>query len=599
MCGINLILNNPGRDGQAAIDKMMHATIHRGPDHSSSLKIAENVYIAGNRLRILELNEQANQPLVTPDGWGILVWNGALYNYQDLRNTLLARQVVFRGRSDSEVLLQWLYVFGEEGLKALQGMYSLIFINKKSESIIVARDLFGKKPLYYFHENNTWIFSSEVRGVLASGLARKSWDQTQYLPYFYLRHTLPDRTFFDDIDQIQPGNVLILGFDGVVKRSFFLEMDMSPHHEPTIETFGGLLLDAVMKHFHADVPVGLVLSGGVDSTLLYQLWFQETGIPLHAYTAVYEDKYQGRFQDYRFAREVAKTFRAKHTEVLLTPAVFQEHWDEYCHALDHPVGDSAGFITWLISKTATSEVKVLISGAGADELLGGYNRHQAFLFYLKHSRSILNAKAILKYFPLGKREYRKFMAALSSVAKETYLNFAGLQPLPADLFQQVSAHFSPEEYPYKAALNWDRQVYLVNDILKIHDNATMAYGIEGRAPYLDWPLVQFVNALPEDQLRAVSNKKWIRELLSAGGFGEIASRKKLGFGLPILDWIRDDKVFRTNMLGTVQRFEKDFGGEFPPEMRTLAKDPSAAVGSSYLQLWNIYLLASWRYKHQV
>lgn len=599
MCGVNLVVHYPEDIGRKAISNMMKTTQHRGPDASSSMCIGPCVFVAGNRLKVLDLSDSCNQPLITQDGNGILVWNGALYNFQDLRNELLSLGVSFVSQSDSEVLLYWLFTFGKKGLARLSGMYSLIFINRKTNSILIARDPMGQKPLYYYQEGNKWLFSSEFRGILASGLVGKRWNTSQYLPYFYFRITVASETFHSGIKQVLPGEVIELDIEGDLIGREILEVPSKPIALPEIGQFEALIVDAVLTHLHADVPVGMILSGGADSALLYHAWFEETGVPLHSYTAVFEKKYQHKFQDFRYAKRLAEKCHGKHREVLVKPEDFRSLWPEYLKSLDHPVGDTAGFLTWMIGRQATTDVKVLIGGAGADELFGGYNRHKAFLLYLKYQRAAGYMKGFLSPLPVFPRMFQKLIHGIGATDMETYLNFAALQPIPPNLLFNFKQWFEPENSPYKAALNWDRNVYLIHDILKVFDNATMAHGIEGRSPYLDVPLVSLAMSLTEEQHRSLRPKQWIKELLVQHGSAEIANREKLGFGLPVGEWLQDDVRFRTEVFSVIRQFESDFGRDFPVEMRKLAQKPEAGIRHSFLQLWNMYLLASWKYTHNL
>jgi len=599
MCGINLVLSYPEAMSERIISNMMDATQHRGPDSSAWLRVDDGVYVAGNRLKVLDLSDNANQPLVTADGNGILVWNGAVYNFQDLRNELLSSGIQFSGGSDSEVLLYWIYQFGVKGFDRISGMFSLVFIDKRTKTILVARDSLGQKPLYYHQDRGKWLFSSELRSLLASAVIPKTWDSRQYLPYFFLRHSYPKETFVVGIHQVKPGEVVLLKFDGTLIGRTSIPVVAAPIPLPDVSSFEELLVDSVLKHFHADVPVGVILSGGADSTLLYQTWFRETGVPLHSYTAVFEQKYQKSYEDFRFAKCIAKKCHGKHHEVVITPADFLRLWPHYVNSIDHPVGDSAGFLTWMIGREASADVRVLIAGVGADELFSGYNRHRAFLQFLRHPRFALKLKRFFPRLRLLPRVVQKAVSGIGLTPSETYMNFAALQPIPSELHDQLSHLFEPKDEPYKAALNWDRDVYLVNDILSVFDNATMAHGIEGRAPYLDTPLVSLSRSLTAEQHYAIAPKKWIKTLLQSQGLAEIAKRKKMGFGLPLKEWFRDNKEFRNEVFSLVKQFEMDYGQDFPVEMRKLAQKPESGVTHSFLELWNIYLLASWRYSQNL
>ncbi|MEX2593010.1 MAG: asparagine synthase (glutamine-hydrolyzing) [Anditalea sp.] len=595
MCGINLVLNHPEK-GEEAIQKMMNASRHRGPDHSAWLKAAPGIYVAGSRLKILDLGEAGNQPVTTEDGKAVLVWNGALYNYQDLRNELLGKGVVFGSRSDSEVLIHWLKLFGEEGVKQLQGMFAFAFVDKEKGKVIVGRDPYGKKPLYFNHQNDQWLFSSEARAIVLSGVVMKRMDVSQYVPYFYSRHTFPDLSFFKGIGQVMPGTVMAFDFTGHHYVSISLEINREQVDLPSVTDFREMILDAVLKHFHADVPVGMILSGGADSSLLLHSWHQETGIPLNTFTAAFDPKYQGKYSDPKFASALAANYHCIHHKVWVTPEIVFENWGEYISSLDQPIGDSASFLTWLIAKEAKKHVKVLVSGAGADELFSGYDRHMAFRYYLKNPSLFRSLAKWILLSPLLPRRIKKILNAITDSAEGTYLNFSSLQSIPFDIRNDFLAYYPKDTSPYKAALSWDREYFLVNDVLKIHDNATMAHGLEGRAPFMDESLVALSNSLSEEQHILLEPKQWIKMILKEDGLEEIASRKKLGFGLPLKEWFETDQIFRERIFLAIQTFEVASGTDFPEDMRKLARHPEEHIQDSFLQIWNLFILASWKVK---
>ena len=592
MCGINLVLND--KKGEAAIQKMMAATAHRGPDHSAWIKVAEGIFMAGNRLKTHDLGTEGNQPIASADGMATLVWNGALYNYDELRNQLLEQGVPFTSRSDAEVLIHWLQRFGEEGIQQIEGMFALIFIDKRARKVIVARDAHGKKPLYYTQQNRQWLFSSEARGIIASGLVKKELNNSQYLPYFYSRHSFPDESFFLGVKQVQPGEILTIDFSGHLISSFKQEIEQIPVELRALAQFQEMVIDAVIKNFQADVPIGLILSGGVDSTLLLHSWYQETGQPLHTFTAVFEAPYRSTYNDPVFAAEVAQKYRCAHHEILITPELVLRHWEEYIASLDQPIGDSASFLTWMIAREAKQHVKILVSGAGADELFSGYDRHRAFRWYLKHQNKIdrlSRQKWMISFLP---RRVKKFLKAVSASPEETYLNFSSLQTVPIPFRDQFLSYYPKSDSPYKSALSWDRGYYLVNDVLKIQDNAMMAHGVEGRAPYLDKALVGLSHSLTEEQHLSLEGKYWMKEILNEAGWEKIASRKKLGFGLPLKEWLQEDSEFSRKVFSTVRSFGAVADKKMPEEMRKLVLYPEKEKKAAFLQIWNLFILATWK-----
>lgn len=596
MCGINLVLNFSG-EGQKAIQLMMESTRHRGPDQSSWKSINPDLFISGNRLKTVDLGDWANQPVSIDDQY-FLAWNGALYNSEELRNQLLQKGTTFESRSDSEVLLRWLILKGERGIGDLEGMFAFTFVDKLKGQIIIARDEYGKKPLYYFHHEDQWMFSSEARAIASSGLLDDVMDAKQYLPYYYSRHSFPDKSFYKSINQLVPGEIIKLDFRGEILDSFKLVRKSIKNKFTGKKEFKELLTEAVLRHFQADVSVGVLLSGGADSSLLLHTWVEETGIPLHTFTLTFEDKYLKTYPDSKYAKNVAKKYNSAHHEILITPELVLENWEDYLASLDQPIGDSAGFISWMIAKEAKKYVKILVSGAGADELFSGYSRHAAFRYYLKNKGALLKMSKIGKVLPFLSRKASKMAYAIDESEQVTFLNFSSLQRIPKKDICTFLKYFPEGLSPYKSALEWDRQYYLVNDILKIHDNALMSHGIEGRAPYLDKGLVELSLSLNEEEHLELGNKKWIKELLEDAGLKQLANRKKMGFGLPIKEWLKSNKDFRDKVFEEIRDFEIKEGQHFPEEMLNLARKPSLYINDSFLQIWNLFVLAGWYRKIQ-
>jgi len=597
MCGINLVLNYPDL-GKRAISNMMEATRHRGPDQSDWKQLSDGMFIAGNRLKTVDLSDWPNQPVTIEDNYH-LVWNGALYNADELRNLLLTEGESFESRSDAEVLAKWLKQKGSEGIRDLQGMFALVFVDKVRQKVFIARDQYGKKPVYYYRRNNQWIVSSEAKAIAFSGLVKREIDEAQFLPYYYSRHSFPDYSFFKGIRQVLPGKVLELDWEGNILEEKVLAHSLGQDIIPDKKYFKTVLTDAVLKHFQADVPVGILLSGGADSSLLLHTWVQETGIPLHTFTVTFEDKYLREFQDPTYAWQISKKYNCAHHEVLITPETVLDNWDEYINSLDQPVGDSASFISWMIAREAKKHVKILISGAGADELFGGYNRHEAFRFYLKHKNVLQKWGGLGNKFPFAGRSLRKFSQAIDDSDQATFLNFSALHAIPKDVQSVFLSYYPNEKNPYKAALMWDRDYYLINDVLKVHDNALMAHGVEGRAPYLDKGIVELSNAMSEQQHLKHKPKQWIRELLEEAGLEEHAKRKKLGFGLPLSNWLSREKNFSGLVFDAIRSFGNEWGALIPQEMRKLVYLPEEHIKDDFLQIWNLFILSSWCKKNQL
>lgn len=588
MCGINVILGQHPNAEKLA-EQMMRATAHRGPDFSSFTQVSQKVYFAANRLKILDLTDSSNQPMWNKEEDAVLAWNGALYNYQDLRNNLLDLGYHFQTNSDSEVLLYWLRHFGEKGIGQLKGMFSIAFADLRQKTVLILRDPSGEKPLYFSQSDSNWLFSSEAK-PLTLGKDKKI-DVQQFVPYFFQRHSLPDRSLFYEVQQVLPGTGLIFDFEGKLLDRFSWKHPKQTSHSLSQNSFEELLKDAVLKNFHTERRVGTVLSGGADSSLIYALWYEETGEPTPTFTVSFDEKKKAKYSDPTYSKKLGRKYPSLAKEIFVDLNKVKQHWQAYISSLDQPIADSASYLTWITAKEASTDVQVLLSGAGADELFGGYNRHKAYAQYLKNPSIWLFLKktGLEKVLPSG---LQKMVNSIEESQVDTFIQMSALQHIPAEYLPLIRKWYPKGDSPLKNALEWDRSFYLINDILKIHDNACMAHGVEGRAPYLDFELITMSQTMSEEQHHQQLGKVWIKEALKKRGLGFIAKRKKLGFGLPLQEWSNDPEYINW-VSPIIQKMESQWGSHFSEEMRILSKNPKRAKGRQYLQVWNLFVLASW------
>jgi asparagine synthase (glutamine-hydrolysing) len=367
-------------------------------------------------------------------------------------------------------------------------------------------------------------------------------------------------------------------------------LEPNQKYETSQNKFEEILKEAVSKSLAAKRPVGMVLSGGADSSLLYAVAYELTGQKSPTYTVALESKLQTKYNDPHFVRIFNQQYPSENREIRVDKATVMENWDAYIQSMDQPIGDSAGFLTWLVAKEAKEEVKVLISGAGADELFAGYNRHRAFRHYLNHP-ALLRQITTFSDFPFP-GYLKKLVQSISKNPEDTFIQMAAVEKIPEAYLGFFRPWYPKSEFDFKNALDWDRTFYLVNDILKIHDNACMAHGIEGRAPYLYSELLEFALSQTEEELFQSKGKVFIKEALRKRGLGQIADRKKLGFGLPLQEWMEEND-FREWVFGPIRQLSKDWGECFPPEMLKFVTQPEKAEKRHFLLVWNMFILAGW------
>ena len=604
MCGINVLLSNFEGQYENHFNSMLESSAHRGPDNCQQQALSINstkILIGVNRLKILDFSDKANQPMSTSDGKYTLAFNGAIYNYQKLRNQLLEEKVEFQTHSDTEVVLHWLAQKGPKGIASMQGMFALAFIDVPGNNLILARDRHGMKPLYYWQGAGTFLVSSEIRSLLASGLVKKEINAEQIDHYFFYKYAHPPATFINHIYSLLPGHYL--QYDLKTGKATSGSFTSKPVENPVIPNppdVRQLIEDSLLKHIHADVPVGLMLSGGVDSTLLLAL-AQKIGYSVPSFSIV-NRKSEAQFgpDDYKFARLAANQYGPEH-ELMELDGICEEDFHNYINHVDQPIADSGALMTYLISQKAQKSVKILLSGAGADEYFAGYNRHAAFRQYLKYRPLFVKASKFVGLLTnldvaVGKkpRLYQKMFKSIDEDPIATYFNMLKNPDWrqPEQKWQNIQPYPSESEDLISWALSLDRHHYLPEDVLAMSDGMSMANSIEMRMPYLDDPLVNYMQKIQGDELLK-HGKKWIlKEILDSLGGKIFTKRPKEGFGLPLSKWLnqkehgylwevlekRDDYVFELVDWETFSR------------LKAAHHTNKADHGQA---LWSVIVLAHW------
>jgi asparagine synthase (glutamine-hydrolysing) len=611
MCGIHLIIDTTSRLTREPIRKMATALHYRGPDALQVQELAtasQKIFIAQNRLRITDIRPAADQLFGSPCGRYILAYNGEIYNYRELKASLPHRYI-FHTHTDTEVLLYLLLEEGEKCLPRLNGMFAFIWYDKQEEKVLLCRDRFGMKPLYYARTDNYLVVSSQIEGILASGFVEKKLNTSQ-IPY-YLRYKFARRpaTFFENIYEIQPG-CCYTALPGQPLKKADIPLQGTSQAIPENKVAYKVeetLLEALKRHMPSEVPAGLFLSGGVDSTLLLAL-SKEAGITHLPVFSVASNAAGKAFSthDYHYARMAARQYGADYHELTISSSIL-DGFDKFVSCIDQPVGDGAAWLTFLLSEEAGKYVKVIVSGAGADELFAGYNRHWAYYQYLRHYHQLLKVLPILKKaasaIPAGRdlpfrkplRLLQKMLLQASASPEQTFLNFtahlsfAGSPPGTEKAMLMDEAAI--EQYLQKA-LAYDQAHYLSADILAITDRMTMQHSLEARLPYLDAEVVKLVNSLPASFLLKKGKKWLLKDMLAQKGGKPYARRPKEGFGMPFGAWLKTDtgKPFiqllrdRDNTLYHTLSYEQ--------AEQLLQAHISGKMDYSS-ELWTMVLLAAW------
>lgn len=564
MCGINLIIDKHKKFDSDLIEKMSALTRHRGPDASKSRRIdtkAKTIFLAANRLKITDQSEAASQPFISPDSKYVLLFNGEIYNFHSLKNKLLDKNIHFSSHSDTEVLFHWLQLYGKNGIEKLEGMFAFIFIDIEKDEVLIARDRFGIKPIYYYEDDTCFIVSSEIKSIIGTGLVNKEINAAQIHHYLLYKYAKQPETLFQQIFELQNGTVLqIKNNEWQIENYFQYDIKSNPSI-PNLTIVEEHITNSLIQQLDAQVPLGLLLSGGIDSTLLLAIAHKE-GFTLPTYSIVNSkaDKSFGT-KDYHYSKLAASTYKSEHHELEIDISILNQ-FDDFIGSIDQPIGDSSLLMTSEICKNASkaseagqAHMKILLSGAGADELFAGYNRHFAFHKYLNHKRTLdlLNPflKPAINLLPSGfphpwRKSFKlakKWLKSIESSPAKTFQNYLIFNELISTRHDsEFNDQFDHNPDMFGWALKHDQNNYLVSDVLALSDRASMLQGIEMRVPYLDEKLANYLAGFPPSSL--INNgRKWIlRELLKKHGGQKFVNRPKEGFGLPLSNWLFDKKI---------------------------------------------------------
>ncbi len=558
MCGLNLIWDKQTRlTTPSALLRMCQATAHRGPDAQQTCMHTlpqGQLFLGHNHLKIRDLSSNARQPYTLEGTQKYLLYNGELYG-----------EAAAASSSDTGYLYQhlakqlWYYNSSEvqATLATLNGMFAFVWIDLQQNTLFVARDAWGIKPLYYFENEQYLLISSEIKGVLASGLLKKAINESQITPYLLNRFAESPQTFFKGIYQITASLKWDLRTHQrtslPVSQPYCYNQPQALSSSALIKATEQALSQALSQALAAKVPIGLFLSGGVDSTLLLAFLqaLGHTHFPAFTLAIAPQDRTKGT-QDTLFAQRAAQQYGAD-LHILTVEENCLKNIEDWAVQLDQPIADPAAYLTYLLSQEASKSVKVALSGAGADELFAGYHRHGAFQYYLKNKTALHFAKNTLspllnliaengstKYNELL-RQGKKFFDNLAANPQDTFIHFTqlswkkGLKLLQADT---QAGQYTQIDDLLRFALHYDQRHFLAQDVLALTDHAAMQHGLEVRVPYLDAALSTLLKRVSATQIFG-KDKKWLLKALLNQKRGQpYTQRRKEGFGFPFGHWLR-------------------------------------------------------------
>ncbi len=625
MCGIAGIYGLEGiADPHAAIRAMTDRIAHRGPDSEGSFTV-DNVIFGHRRLSVIDPAHGSDQPFISEDGNHTLIFNGEIYNYRELRSELEELGHTFRTNGDTEVLLASYVQWKEKCLHRLHGMFAFAVHDRVASKLFLARDRIGIKPLYFHHGDRHFLFASELRAILASGLVERKLDRTAFIDHLRYATVHAPRTMVRDIQMLLPGHHLTLSHEEVqIVRWWDVNenADRKVGHLAVDQVYSGIrerFFRAVERRLVADVPFGAFLSGGIDSSAVVGCMAQLMDRPVRTFSVVFDEQ---EFSEEEYSTAIAQRFKTDHTVLRLRSNDLLHSLPEIFSAMDHPSGDGAN--TWMISRaTRSAGVTVALSGLGGDELFAGYP-------VFKHIMKLWDQRWITQ-FPVWSRAIARSIVAR---ARPKFGRSAWSEALLLDSFTVDST------YPLSRLLATDRQLdrslqqrqlpsnavrsimhrvireqgghdlpflsqvsagelltYLPNVLLRDTDQMSMAHALEVRVPFLDHELVEFVLGV-QDRLKFPHTPK---ELLvkSLGDLlpPEVVDRRKMGFVLPWEQWMRADlRSFCEERLRSMAERDVFKKGAVMSLWRSfLANDPEAR----WFRLWSLVVLEDWLQRNAI
>ena len=586
MCGIVGFCSCREKVNKAVLTSMRDALTHRGPDDVGIYIDEENnVGLGHTRLSILDLSSLGHQPMSNENGSIWITYNGEVYNYKEIRKELIERGYNFKSNSDTEVLIKAYEEWGIDCVHKFIGMFALAIWDRREHKLYLLRDRVGVKPLYYYHKDGLFLFGSELKSLMKHPEFSKDVNYSVlslYLRYGYIPAPF---TIFDNTYKLRPGYYLSVSNNDLREIKywdivdFYLEEPINASEDDIAEELEDLLIDSFKYRLVSDVPVGVFLSGGIDSTTLTALLQKNISTQLKTFSIGF---YEDSLDEAKWAKKIANYLHTDHTEYYLSVKEALSIIQKLPEIYDEPFGDSSGIPTYLVSRLARQDVTVTLSADGGDELFCGYNRYKSVIYlnrwFLRLPRYIRNSiiKALSSFTPSKVdflySTFKPFMPKIKDHRDkfEKWRNMLreSSNGNPLDMYKFNINRWTPDDltrllgYRYNSKFTTyfeetffrlknndlvtqvmaaDFKTWLVDDILTKVDRATMSVGLEAREPFLDHRLVQYVARIPVNLKYKNGMSKYIlRKILYKYVPRELLERPKQGFVVPLAGWLKGE-----------------------------------------------------------
>ena len=556
MCGFVGFTNYIKDDG-TVLKSMMDKIVHRGPD-AAGMYADGDIALGFRRLSIIDL-ESGNQPMFNEDGSLVLVFNGEIYNFKDLRAELEKQGHIFANNSDSEVLLHGYEQWGEELVTKLRGMFAFVIFNKLDGSVFGARDMFGIKPFYYIETENSFIFGSEIKAFFAHPEFEKQLNEQALAHYLSFQYSPTEETFFKGVYKLPPAHYFTFK-NGEMKKTRYFRPDFKA--QPGVLDFYADKVDAAVResvqaHKIADVEVGSFLSSGIDSS-----YIAEAANVDKTFTVGFASNDGDRYNEIGFAKRFAETIGVENISKVITPDEYWSSLSKIQYHMDEPLADPAAIALYFVSKLASEHVKVVMSGEGADELFGGYRIYQEPITLTAYDKLPFAIRRVISKIceHLPQVHGINYLVRRGKTIEERYIGNASIfskkerdSLLKSDVAKNVSEPkiLCDKFYDEVAGKDditkmqyLDINMWLMGDILLKADKTSMANSLELRVPFLDKKVMELAQTLPLDcRVNTKTTKLALRHAAEKTLPAVTAQKDKLGFPVPIREWLREEKYY--------------------------------------------------------
>ena len=646
MCGISGFILKKAEKNFCfeSLIKMVSTLAHRGPNNKGYWRNNEDTQFIGHtRLSILDLSEKGSQPMISSSGNYVISYNGEIYNHLEIRKFLNQKKnIKWKSTSDTETILESIDIIGiEETIKKLHGMFAFCVIDIKKNLLYLVRDKFGEKPLYYGFSNNKFLFASELKGIISFPNFQKKINKKSLNYYFNLSYIPEPLSIYENIFKLEAGSILTFDLNKnlILNNENFITLiekkDLNFSNKNSVDLLDQTLNSVVKDTMISDVEVGSFLSGGVDSSLITSIMQNQSQKKIKTFSVVFDDfKYDEKY----YSRNISKHLNTDHNEITVNSEDLIDISKKIPDIYDEPFADSSQIPTILISKFASKSVRVILSGDGADEFFGGYNRYIAFSKMRNiievcpyHLRFMIGK--IISWLPLNLLNYMEivlgkiflhnrsiaqlddkikklgFIFINSKTIIDMYFAIISLSENTEDLLinnntqneisefkQKLNSHLDNNNNLVDNIMKLDQKTYLTGDILHKVDRASMHFSLETRVPFLNPKLINFSNNLSMDmKIKKNKGKIILREVLKRYIPEKYINRPKMGFSIPLSGWLKGPlKEWSLKNLDFNKIKEQGFLNE--SQIKFYLNNHFSGKRDFSRELWNIIIFQSWMSK---